>query len=86
MTDIDDNLQPRERQRRERQPRWGTRLEAMAHARVGSTMMNEWLHSRRIFARKRGNKVWVDLNSIDDLIASAPDVADAAVARIAEVT
>jgi hypothetical protein len=61
---------------RDRLPRWATRLEAMAYARVGSTKMNEWLHSRRIFAKKLGNKVIVDLNSVDDLIASAPDVAD----------
>ena len=63
-----------------RSPRWATRLEAMAYARVGSTKMNEWLHSRRIFAKKLGNKVFVDLNSVDDLITSAPDVADKAVA------
>jgi hypothetical protein len=56
-----------------RQPRWATRVEAMAYARVGSTKMNEWLHGRRIFAKKL-------LNSIDDLITSAPDVADKAVA------
>jgi hypothetical protein len=59
-----------------RLPRWATRLEAMAYARVGSTKMNEWLHGRRIFAKKLGNKVIVDLNSVDDLITSAPDVAD----------
>jgi hypothetical protein len=63
-----------------RLPRWATRTEAMAYARVGSSKMNQWLQSRRIFAKKLGNKVIVDLNSIDDLITSAPDVADKAVA------
>jgi hypothetical protein len=64
----------------DRLPRWATRQEAMAYARVGSSKMNQWLHSRRIFAKKLDNKVIVDLNSIDDLITSAPDVADKEVA------
>ena len=59
-----------------RLPRWATRHEAMAHARIGPTKMNEWLHSRRIYAKKVGGKVIVDLNSVDDLITAAPDVAD----------
>jgi hypothetical protein len=75
--DIDDDLHPRERQRRERQRRWATRQEAMTYAKIGSTLMNELMHSRRIFAKKRGSKVIVDLNSIDDYIDSLPDVAAA---------
>jgi hypothetical protein len=64
-----------ESRRRERQRRWATRQEAMTYAKCGSTTMNEWLHSRRIYAKKQGSKVIVDLNSIDDYYASLPDVA-----------
>jgi hypothetical protein len=71
MTDT-DYQQP---QHRERQRRWATRQEAMAYAKIGSTMMNELMHSRRIFAKKLGNKVVVDLNSIDDYFDGLPDVA-----------
>jgi hypothetical protein len=46
----------------------------MAYAKVGATTMNELMRSRRIFAKKLGNKVLVDLNSVDDLIAALPDV------------
>jgi hypothetical protein len=63
-----------------RPPRWATRQEAMTYARIGSSKMNQWLHSGRIFAKKLDSKVIVDLNSVDDLIASAPDVADKVVA------
>jgi hypothetical protein len=61
-------------------PRWATRTEAMIYAKIGATTMNELMHSRRIFAKKLGNKVLVDLNSVDDLIAALPDVADAVAA------
>jgi hypothetical protein len=61
-----------------RRPHWATRQEAMAHARVGATKMNEWLHDRDsgIVAKKVGAKVLIDLNSIDDKINAAPDAAD----------
>jgi hypothetical protein len=36
--------------------------------------MNELMHSSRIFAKKLGGKVVVDLNSIDDLYATLPSV------------
>jgi hypothetical protein len=49
-----------------RTPRWATRTEAMTYAKVGATTMNELMHSHRIFAKKLGNKVLVDLNSVDD--------------------
>ncbi|MGZ5874551.1 MAG: hypothetical protein ACXWKP_20820 [Bradyrhizobium sp.] len=55
-------------------PRWATRTEAMTYAKVGATTMNRLMHSRRLFAKKLGNKVLVDLNSVDDLIASLPNV------------
>jgi hypothetical protein len=61
--------------RRARQRRWATRQEAMTYAKCGSTTMNEWLQGRRIYAKKQGNKVIIDLNSIDDLYDSLPDVA-----------
>lgn len=54
--------------------RWATRQEAMAYAKVGSTKMNDLMHSRRIFAKKDGKKVIVDLNSIDDFYGTLPDV------------
>ena len=53
----------REMRRRDRQPRWATRQEAMAYGRIGSTKFNEMMQSRRIVAKKDGNKVTVDLNS-----------------------
>jgi len=68
-------MSEQDNQHRERQRRWATRQEAMAYAKLGSTMMNELMHSRRIFAKKLGNKVVVDLNSIDDYYAALPDVA-----------
>jgi hypothetical protein len=55
-------------------PRWATRTEAMTYAKVGATTMNELMHSRRIFAKKLGNKVLVDLNSVDDFYGALPDV------------
>jgi hypothetical protein len=61
---------------RDRQPRWATRLEAMTYARMGATRFNELMQDRKIVAKKNGGKVVVDLNSIDDLYASLPDVAD----------
>jgi hypothetical protein len=61
-------------------PRWATRTEAMTYAKIGATKMNELMHSHRIFAKKLGKKVLVDLNSVDDLIAALPDVGDEAAA------
>ena len=55
-------------------PRWATRSEAMTYAKVGATTMNELMHSHRIFAKKLGGKVVVDLNSIDDFYGALPDV------------
>ena len=55
-----------------RLPRWGTRLEAMAHARIGSTLMNEWIQQRRVMAKRCGRKILIDLNSVDDLIHGLP--------------
>ena len=62
--------------KKERQPRWASRLEAMAYGRVGSTTMNALMHSKKILAKKLGNKVIVDLNSVDDYIAALPHVGD----------
>jgi hypothetical protein len=67
-------MSEKERHRRARQRRWATRTEAMAYAKVGSTTMNQWLHEHRIYAKKHGPKVIIDLNSIDDHIESLPDV------------
>jgi hypothetical protein len=68
---IDNNQEYRD-QRKPR--RWGTRLEAMAYAKLGSTTMNELMHSRRIVAKKQGTKVLVDLDSLDDYLDALPDV------------
>ena len=62
--------------KKERQPRWASRLEAMAYGRVGSTTMNALMHSKKILAKKLGNRVIVDLNSVDDYIAARPHVGD----------
>ena len=59
-----------------RQPRWASRLEAMSYGRIGSTKMNELMHAKRIVAKKLGNTVKIDLNSVDDLIESLPEVGD----------
>jgi hypothetical protein len=64
-----------EQHRSARQRRWATRQEAMAYGKIGSTLMNELLQGGKLFAKKQGNKVIVDLNSIDDYYASLPDVA-----------
>jgi hypothetical protein len=58
----------------ERHPRWATRTEAMAHGRLGSTTMNALMQSGKITAKKFGNKVVIDLNSIDDLYDELPNV------------
>jgi len=58
-----------------RLPRWASRLETMAYARVGSTRMNEWIKAGKVKARKDGAKVIIDLNSVDDLIESLPSAA-----------
>jgi hypothetical protein len=56
-------------------PRWASRKEALAHARVGATTMNHLMRAGRIYAKKLdGRKVLVDLNSIDALYAALPDV------------
>ena len=62
--------------KKERQPRWASRLEAMAYGRIGSTTMNALMHSKKILAKKLGNRVIVDLNSVDDYIAALPHVGD----------
>lgn len=59
-----------------RLPRWGTRVEAMAHGKFGSTFMNELMQSKKIVAKRDGTRVKVDLNSIDDYLESLPDVGD----------
>jgi hypothetical protein len=64
----------REKQRLARQRRWATRQEAMTYGRVGSTLMNELMQSRSIVAKKQGNKVIVDLNSIDDYYDALPQI------------
>ena len=64
----------------DRLPRWGTRLEAMAHARIGSTLMNEWIQQRRVMAKRCGRKILIDLNSVDDLIHGLPSPGDEEVA------
>jgi hypothetical protein len=56
--------------------RWGTRLEAMAYGRMGSTRLNDLMQERKIVAKKSGTKVLVDLDSIDDYYDALPDVAD----------
>jgi hypothetical protein len=60
--------------KRDRLPRWATRLEAMAYGRIGSTRMNELMQGRKIVAKKSGGKIVVDLNSVDDYFATLPDV------------
>jgi hypothetical protein len=57
-----------------RTPRWGTRQEGMQHGKFGATHMNELMKAGKILAKMDGNKVKVDLNSIDDHILSLPDV------------
>jgi hypothetical protein len=61
----------------EREPRWATRLEGMAYGKIGATTMNALMHDGKITAKKRGNTVIVDLNSIDDYYADLPDVKSA---------
>jgi hypothetical protein len=75
MTDTDNNQEYRD-QRKPR--RGGTRLEAMAYAKLGSTTMNDLMHSKRIIAKKQGTKVIVDLDSLDAYIDGLPDVAEPA--------
>lgn len=62
--------------KKERQPRWASRIEAMNYSKIGSTTMNQLMHTKKVFAKKLGNKVIVDLNSIDDYIAALPHVGD----------
>ncbi len=55
--------------------RWATRQEAISYARIGATKMNAMMQAGRIFAKKLdGAKVLVDLNSIDTLYATLPNV------------
>ena len=54
--------------------RWGTRTEAMAYSKFGSTTLNELMQAKRIIAKKQGSKVIVDFDSLDDYIDSLPDV------------
>jgi hypothetical protein len=58
-----------------RSPRWATRLQAMEYSQTGATKFNELMQQKKITAKKDGNRIKVDLNSIDDLFASLPDVA-----------
>jgi hypothetical protein len=62
--------------KRDRQPRWATRQEALTYARMGATKFNELMQQKLIVAKKTGVKVIVDLNSIDDHYASLPNVGD----------
>lgn len=56
-------------------PRWASRKEAIAYARIGATTLNHLMRAGRILAKKLdGKKVLVDLNSIDALYAALPDV------------
>jgi hypothetical protein len=58
--------------------RWASRKEAIAYARVGATTMNNLMRMGRIHAKKLdGKKVLVDLNSIDALYATLPNVGQA---------
>jgi hypothetical protein len=75
MAGAKSSMSERERHRRARQRRWATRQEAMIYGKIGSMTMNELLHSGRIYVKKAGTKVIVDLNSIDDLYDSLPDTA-----------
>ena len=60
----------------QRLPRWATRLEAIAYARMGATRFNELMRDKKVIAKKVGVKVLVDLNSIDDHYRSLPDAGD----------
>jgi hypothetical protein len=62
----------------ERVPRWASRQQAMQHAKCGSTKMNQWLKGGKLRARKDGARIIIDLNDLDDLIASLPSAATAA--------
>jgi hypothetical protein len=62
--------------KRDLQPRWATRQEAMAYARMGATRFNELMQKKQIVAKKNGGKVVIDLNSVDDLYQSLPNVGD----------
>jgi len=53
-------------------PRWATRNEAMAYARIGHSTLNSLMRSGQIKARKLGVKVLIDLNSVDELFESLP--------------
>jgi hypothetical protein len=66
------------RKQRRKSRRWGTRTEAMAYGRIGSTRLNELMQARKIIAKKNSAKVVIDLDSIDDFYDSLPDAADVA--------
>jgi hypothetical protein len=55
-----------------RTPRWSTRQEAMVYARIGSTLMNQWIQRREVGAKRIGRKILIDLNSLDDHINNMP--------------
>jgi hypothetical protein len=54
--------------------RWATRKEAMAYGRIGSTKLNDLMRAGKLRAKKLGRKVLIDLQSMDDLYASLPEV------------
>ncbi len=54
--------------------RWATRKEAMAYGRIGSTKLNDLMRAGQLRAKKLGVKVLIDLNSVDELYASLPEV------------
>jgi hypothetical protein len=59
-----------------RLPRWVTRTEAMFYSRTGATKFNEMIQEKRIVAKKDGNRIKIDLNSIDDYLEALPNAAD----------
>jgi hypothetical protein len=60
--------------------RWGSRKDAMAHARIGATKLHELINQNRIRARKLDGKTLIDLHSLDLLIENSPAVGGNAVA------
>jgi hypothetical protein len=59
-----------------RPARWATRLEAMEYSRTGATKFNDLIQRKKIIAKRDGNRVKVDLNSVDDMLRALPDAAD----------
>jgi hypothetical protein len=54
--------------------RWATRLETINYAKIGATKFNNLMQAGRIPAKLDGAKVLIDLNSIDALYGTLPDV------------